>query len=254
MISNLLQYDLLVHFVLVSCRISSFITLLPISNYFNAKSKVLFALLFSFCVASFITQSILTKEYFFFAVFFEIVTGLLIGSIVYLIFSAITLFGELFSMQANLTSFMVMDNQFDPQSMISVKLLNWIVIAIFFSTNTHLLFLHLIVESYSIVPILSVNHIYDLAILYCYKFNDIFSFGFKIAAPIWIVSFTFMFAIGILGRLIPQIQIFFISLPIQYYLMLFILLLTAMNSIVSFKEYHDNKIEQLLEYSDNSVS
>ncbi|UAT42702.1 flagellar biosynthetic protein FliR [Anaplasmataceae bacterium AB001_6] len=241
---NLLGYDFLLHVLLIVCRISSFILLIPISNYFSTKSKIIFATIFSFCVAGYINSSELIKTELILCIILELFNGLIIGSITYLAFSAIIFFGEVLSSQANVTSFMVLNNILDPQSTIMVKFFNWIVVAMFFASNTHILFLKVIIQSYDIIPIAQTKNMNDMMMFYCHNMDDIFAFGLKISAPIWLISLIFMFAVGILNRLVPQIQVFFVSLPLQIYILFIVLYFSLLSVMTYFREYYHNILEQ----------
>ena len=51
---------------------------------------------------------------------------------------------------------------------------------------------------------------------------DSFTLGIQIAAPFLVIAFVFYVMMGLLARLMPQMQVFFIAIPLQILLCFFI--------------------------------
>ena len=45
--------------------------------------------------------------------------------------------------------------------------------------------------------------------------NDVFRIGVQFATPFIVISLMMYLALGVLARLMPQLQVFFIALPLQ---------------------------------------
>ena len=52
---------------------------------------------------------------------------------------------------------------------------------------------------------------------------DSFALGLRLAAPFVIVALTYYIGLGLLGRLMPQLQVFFFGLPAQIGLQIWVL-------------------------------
>lgn len=70
--------------------------------------------------------------------------------------------------------------------------------------------------------------------------------GFKIGSPFIAFTIVFYVGMGLVSRLMPQLNIFFLSLPLQIYLGLGLLFLTTPMMIVWFVRYYENGLRQFL--------
>ena len=86
---------------------------------------------------------------------------------------------------------------------------------VFFLINGHHYIISSLKYSFSVVPIgkFSITEpVYNLLILYA---SSIFVIAVKIASPIMVSFFLVHIGEGILARLIPQMQVFFVTQPIK---------------------------------------
>jgi len=76
--------------------------------------------------------------------------------------------------------------------------------------------------------------------------NASFIMGFKLGSPF--VAFTIIFytGMGLVSRLMPQLNIFFLSLPLQIYLGLGLLFITTPIIIMWFMHYFDEGLHPFL--------
>ena len=74
----------------------------------------------------------------------------------------------------------------------------------------------------------------DLANTVAMLANESFRIGMKIAMPIVLVGIIVYVSMGLIARLMPQIHIFFIALPLQIALGLTVLALTLSASMMLF--------------------
>jgi flagellar biosynthetic protein FliR len=66
--------------------------------------------------------------------------------------------------------------------------------------------------------------------------------GVKLAAPVVVVNFIINCSLGILNRLVPQIQVFFISMPLTMLVGIFVLVLTIASMLILFTEEIENNL------------
>ena len=69
--------------------------------------------------------------------------------------------------------------------------------------------------------------------------NQSFIMGFKIGSPFIAFSLVFYVGMGLVSRLMPQLNIFFLSLPLQIYLGLGLLFITTPIMILWFIKYYE---------------
>ena len=74
--------------------------------------------------------------------------------------------------------------------------------------------------------------------------NKSFIMGFKIGSPFIAFTIVFYVGMGLVSRLMPQLNIFFLSLPLQIYLGLGVFLITMPMMILWFMKYYEEGLEQ----------
>ncbi len=99
-------------------------------------------------------------------------------------------------------------------------------VTLLFITNLHHLLIHGIVESYEMFPIGQVLNTGDMADLVARAVSASFMTGFQIAMPFVVISMVLYVGMGVLSRLMPQVQIFMIAIPVQIMLALVVLSLS----------------------------
>ena len=102
-----------------------------------------------------------------------------------------------------------------------------------FVTNLHHLLIHGLVESYQLFPLGGVPDTGSMAELMAKAVSASFLTGFQIALPFVIIALVMYVGMGVLSRLMPQLQIFMIAIPVQI-LMALVTLAIVMSSIMLF--------------------
>jgi len=85
------------------------------------------------------------------------------------------------------------------------------------------------VDSYMVFPPGKLPPIGDLSQTVAHVVAGSFRLGIEMAAPFIVVGTIFFIALGLIGRLVPQLQVLFVSQPLQIMggLLLFALVLAA---------------------------
>jgi flagellar biosynthesis protein FliR len=88
-------------------------------------------------------------------------------------------------------------------------------VALIFATGLHHMFLEGIAGSYQVISLGAAPPVGDAAQLALEATSASFRVGFQIAVPLVVAGMLFRVGLGVLSRLIPQIQVFFVALPLQ---------------------------------------
>ncbi|MEY3196768.1 MAG: hypothetical protein RLZZ59_134, partial [Pseudomonadota bacterium] len=124
---------------------------------------------------------------------------------------------------------------FDPNHNSQVSLISSMLMMIgyaaIFATDTHYVFIDGIVQSYNVFLVGVVPDMGDLSNFISMTINQSFILAFKMAAPFVAVSLGFLITNGILSRLMPNLQVFFVVTPVQILVMFGILFLVIANII-----------------------
>jgi flagellar biosynthetic protein FliR len=134
--------------------------------------------------------------------------------------------GEIMSIQTTL-AFSQTANPTEAQPSSSItSFLSVTAIALLFATNLDHLFIAAIARSYQLFPPMKPPAINDAALVAVRAVSASFALGLQLAAPIVVFSIVFNVASGLIGRLMPQVQIFFAVTPLTVLLGLSILALS----------------------------
>jgi flagellar biosynthetic protein FliR len=149
------------------------------------------------------------------AIIKESAIGLMIGTILRLFMSSLAAAGEFVSIQTTL-SFAQTANptQAAPSTTIGT-FLGLMGMVLIMSTNLHHLFLSAIVRSYTIFPFTRPLPVADASALAIQTVSRSFALGLQLAAPVVAFSLIFNIATGLIGRVMPQFQIFFVASPLM---------------------------------------
>lgn len=149
------------------------------------------------------------------AILKELLIGLLIGGILRIFMTSLATAGELVSIQTTL-SFAQTANpmQASPSTTLGT-FLGLIGITLIFTTDLHHMFLAAIVHSFDIFPFSRSIPIADAGELAIRTFSSSFALGLQLAAPVVVFSLVFNIAVGLVGRVMPQFQVFFVASPLS---------------------------------------
>lgn len=145
----------------------------------------------------------------------EIFIGLALGLGTRILFSALATAGAIAAMQTGLAMATAFDPSQNQQGAVFGTLLALLGTALIFETNTHHWFLSGAVHSYTnFLPGADVP-LGDIAQWTLKAFSQAFSLAIQITAPLLLYGIVINIAFGIVNRVAPAIQVFFIGQPIQ---------------------------------------
>lgn len=145
----------------------------------------------------------------------EVTTGLMIGFLLRLLMAALSTAGEVVSLQTTL-SFSQTANPLQAQPATTLAaFLTLFGVAMIFATNTHHLFIAGLLGSYDVVRPMAPLVVEDFVTLAIRTVSGSFLLGVQLAAPVIVFSIIFNLATGLVGRIMPQFQVFFVSTPLN---------------------------------------
>lgn len=148
------------------------------------------------------------------AVIKELLIGLMIGGILRLFMSSLATAGEIVSLQTTL-SFAQTANPMQAQPSTTLgTFLGLIGIVLIFATNLHHMFIAAVASSYDIFPFTRDVPVADAGQLALQTMSKSFALGLQLAAPVVVFSLIFNVATGLVGRVMPQFQVFFVATPL----------------------------------------
>lgn len=157
----------------------------------------------------------------------EFLIGLFIGSIARILMSALDTAGMIISLMAGFANAQVFNPAMSTQGSIVGAFMSITGVVLLFSLNLHHLLIYGLVESYHLFPLGGVPDTGSMADLMTRAVSSAFYIGFQIAIPFIIIGLLIYIGMGVLARVMPQIQVFLIALPLQIMLSLLTLLLVV---------------------------
>lgn len=156
----------------------------------------------------------------------EFVIGLFVGTVARVLMTALDTAGMLISMSSGLANAQIFNPSLAAQGSIVGAFLSVTGVMILFATNLHQLLIYGLVESYDMFPVGGVPDTGSMAEMMVRAISASFLTGFQMGIPFIVISLLLYIGMGVLARLMPQIQVFILALPIQIALALLTLSLT----------------------------
>lgn len=160
----------------------------------------------------------------------EALIGIFLGTVTRMLMSALETAGMLIANQVGLSAAQAFNPAMSSPGNPVSAILGVLALMLIFATDMHHLLLMAIVDSYSLFQPGQWLPIGDVAQHLTRVMADSFLIGMQLAAPFTVIGLLFYLGLGLIARLVPQIQVFFVGVPIQiiFGLLLLGLSLTAL--------------------------
>ncbi len=176
----------------------------------------------------------------------EITAGVLVGAMAAVIMSALQVAGFLIATQIGLSYAQTVDPTQNTQGVVVGNFLSLLGTVMIFATDLHHLAIGAIAGSYRMLPPGGHLPTSDMAQLVIRLVSSSFALGFQLAAPFLVFGFAIYAALGILAKLMPQLQIFFVAVPINI-LCGFVIMLAMLGSMITlFLNYYTTSMGTFL--------
>lgn len=149
------------------------------------------------------------------AVIKEVLTGLMIGTILRLFLSSLAVAGEIVSIQTTLSFAQTSAPGIAPGSTTLGTFLGLLGLVLIMSTDLHHMFIQAIVNSYTLFPFSRPIPVADAGQMAVQTVSGSFKMGLQLSAPVAVFALIFNVAIGLVGRVMPQFQVFFVASPLM---------------------------------------
>lgn len=175
----------------------------------------------------------------------EVLIGAVLGLTARLALSALLVAGTTIAFQLGLGFSMAVDPTQDQQSVLVSNFLALLGVALIFATDMHHLAIGALDESYNLFKPGTMLPSGDVAELMISTVSGAFRVGVQLAAPFLVFGILFNVGLGVLARLMPQLQVFFLGLPASI-LLGFLILFAIVGLLMStFMEYLGSVLGQL---------
>ncbi len=211
-------------FVLVLIRISTLLFMFPIfsSRTIPLQIKVAISIILSMLftpVAIPLTQDFpVTIPRFLYIIAAELFLAMVLSLMIRFIFAGIQVAGQMVGIQMGLGVANIMDPQSGTQSIIVAQFAYTISLLLFLVADGHHALIRVVAESFTIIPpglILSLHLDASLVEAMVSAGSQMFALSVKLMAPVMGILLITQVALGILAKLVPQINMLMISLNLN---------------------------------------
>lgn len=173
----------------------------------------------------------------------EVFVGFTLGFVASLVFEAVSVAGRIADFQRGST----MGELFAPQLQQRVSELGQfklqLAIVVFLTTGAHDFFISALVRSFEFIPVLRFPNIqpgWTPAVEFLTLMTgSVLSIGVQIAVPIIITLLLTDLFFGLINRVAPQVNVFFLSMPVKMWIGIFVVAVMLPYLVERFRDYFD---------------
>lgn len=175
----------------------------------------------------------------------ETIYGVFIGGAARLMMASLHVAGVVIAFQSGLAYAQTVDPSQGTQGALVGTLLTMVGLVLIFATGLHGLLLQGLRDSYLLFPAGAAPPLGDFAKLATELAAGAFTLGLQIAAPFIVYGVVFNTGLGLLQRLMPHMQLFFVVMPLQVGLALLLLMVTLSGSMLWFLDHFEASAARL---------
>lgn len=165
----------------------------------------------------------------------EMLVGMLASFMLQLFLSILIVGGEIVDMQIGVGMAKVFDPGTNASVSLTSTLFNAMFILTFFATNNHLTFLRMAAQTFQIIPLGYNSFNWENLRIIPEYFSTIMIFSMKLCLPIVVLEIIVTLAVGVIMRIIPQINVFVVSIQFKLLVGMFAIVLLVGPFMVFFE-------------------
>ena len=176
----------------------------------------------------------------------EIVIGIVLGATARVTLSALQVAGSVIAQQLGLGFVTTVDPTQGQQGLLIGNFLTILGLTLLFATDSHHLVIAALNDSYVIFSPGEAMASGDVASLATRAFTAAFKIGIQLSAPFLVFGIVFNIGLGVLARLMPQMQVYFVGVPLSILFGFLILAIVLVTMMGTFLDYFTGVMHQLI--------
>ena len=176
----------------------------------------------------------------------EIVIGIVLGATARVTLSALQVAGSVIAQQLGLGFVTSVDPTQGQQGLLIGNFLTILGLTLLFATDRHHLVIAALNDSYAIFAPGALMASGDVASLATNAFTAAFKIGIQLSAPFLVFGIVFNIGLGVLARLMPAMQVYFVGVPLSILAGFLILALVLVTMMGTFLDYFTGVMHQLI--------
>ncbi len=175
----------------------------------------------------------------------EVTKGIMIAMVPRFILSALHVAGTIIGFQGGLAA----AQQFDPnqgqQGALLAAFFTFLGVVVIFTSDLHLLLIHAMVNSYVLFPASEAIVIGDFTEVIVSTLAGAFQLGLQLASPFIVYAMVYNISLGVVARLMPQLPVFFVGMPLNLFIGLFLLSVLISAIMMWFGQYFESEVASI---------
>ena len=244
MLSTMIGYGVFAY-LLVFTRLGTALMLMPAFNaaYLNARARLALALTLTLVVTPLVAPTLPVEQPRGGALVLLIAMEVLIGGFVALVLQVLHAALHLGGTAIGFASGLMNARAFDPTTAQSGALvltfLTLLATVLIFQLDLHHLMIEAVVDTYHLMPPGRIPEMGEIVQYNTELLSRSFRIGWQLAAPFLLFNLVFFVSMGLMARLMPQMNVFFVGLPLQILAGLGILFVTLPALMLVFLRYFE---------------
>lgn len=175
----------------------------------------------------------------------EVFIGIFIGLIMRIMITALDTAGTIVSIQAGLSNASMFNPSINAETPIMSAVYSSLGVTLILVADVHHQMLAAVVDSYRLFPATGAfPDMGSISETISKTATLAFKVGAQLAMPFLVVGTLVQVGFGLLGRLMPQVQVFFLAMPVQIFLSLLMLMLCLSASIMYWLDGYETILSQ----------
>jgi flagellar biosynthetic protein FliR len=239
-------------FMMVFARLGSAVAFLPGFGeaYVPVRVRHAFALLFTQALLPMLADRVpvlpADLDRFVIDLVGEIGIGLFFGSLCRIILMAVLSAGNIIALQTGIANALSVDPSSAQQAAVSGNFLMAVTLVLIFTTGLDRTTLQALVGTYAVMPPGQLPLLGDIANFDARVVADSFALALQMSAPFLVYGLVFTAAMGVLARLMPTLQIFFVAMPAQLLIGIALLAVTLSSLMIWFLDSYERQLAPFL--------
>lgn len=217
----MIDFALFIVFFMVFIRISSLI--LSVQAFFPSDTPALLKIGLSMVVSMIISPlldssaviSINSLMGLIPLVFKEIIVGLSMGFIINLVFSIAQMAGQMMDFSIGFSMMTLFDPIASENLSVMGRVLYWLSLMVFMLVDGHLIVVKALIDSFKVVALGGFTFLPQHSTYMIHIIFEFFVIGFKIAIPIILILLITEIVLGLVSRIMPQLNAMILGMPIK---------------------------------------
>jgi flagellar biosynthesis protein FliR len=176
----------------------------------------------------------------------EIVIGIILGATARVTLSALQVAGSIIAQQVGLGFVTSVDPTQGQQGVLIGNFLTLLGITMLFATDSHHLVIAALSDSYKVFSPGETMSSGDVASLATQAFAAAFKIGLQLSAPFLVFGLVFNIGLGVLARLMPQMQVYFVGVPLSIFAGFLVLAVVLTAMMGTYLDYFIGVMHQMM--------